>query len=67
MSNDRPERIKDRDKAMRTARAEILRRVGVWLKEAGFSQAGVGHFKRLDHGVVCLLAFKSSAVAAMFE
>jgi hypothetical protein len=58
MGSDRLERMKERDKAMRNARDEILRRVGVWLKEAGFSQAGAGHFKRRDNETVCHIGFQ---------
>jgi hypothetical protein len=38
-----------RNRAMRKARDEILRRIGIWLTDSGFSRAGAGHFVRVHN------------------
>jgi hypothetical protein len=35
-----------RNKAMRKARDQVLRRVAFWLEDSGFSKVGAGHFIR---------------------
>jgi len=58
VSEDRLAKLQERDRAMREARDEILRRVGVWLRGRGFAQAGVGHFTRPAGVHVCRIGFQ---------
>jgi len=46
MNDDRVAKMLERTRAMRSARDEVLRRVGVWLKEMGFQRAGAGHYTK---------------------
>lgn len=46
MSEDPLAKLRERDRAMRGARDEILRRVGDWLRFRDFSRAGAGHFTK---------------------
>ena len=43
---------------MRQARDEILRRVGAWLVEEGFSKHGNGHFSRVANNTTCHVGFQ---------
>ncbi|KAJ3053639.1 hypothetical protein HK102_011666, partial [Quaeritorhiza haematococci] len=58
VSEDRIARLKERDRAMREARDEILRRVEAWLRGRGFDRAGVGHFARPSGSHVCHVGFQ---------
>jgi hypothetical protein len=50
--------MKERDKAMRAARDNILRRVGDWLCTTGFVRAGAGHFTQRSGDLVCHIGFQ---------
>ncbi len=58
MSEDRLAKLQERERAMRDARDEILRRVGAWLRNRGFAQAGVGHFTRPAGVHTCHVGFQ---------
>lgn len=50
--------MKERDKAMRAARDEVLARVGAWLRSKGFDRAGAGHFTRSQDGLRWHIGFQ---------
>ena len=58
MNNDPFAERQERDKAMRKARDEILRRVYKWLKGEGFSRAGAGHYTLSVDDQVCHIGFQ---------
>lgn len=58
METDRIAKLKERDKAMRAARDEILTRVGAWLRSKDFDRAGAGHFTRSQNGLLCHIGFQ---------
>jgi hypothetical protein len=61
VSEDRLGKLQDRDRAMRKARDEILRRVGAWLRGHGFVQAGEGHFTRMAGDHICHIGFQKKS------
>ena len=58
MSEDPLVKLKERDRVMRLARDEVLRRIGLWLTERGFTRAGACHFTRCSDGVACHIRFQ---------
>ena len=58
MENVRLTKMDERDKAMRSARDVILRRVGAWLISRCFDRAGVGHFTRTQGSILCHIGFQ---------
>jgi hypothetical protein len=58
MSDDALAKLRERDKSMRKARDEVLRRVGTWLTEREFARAGAGHFTRRSGDFVCHVGFQ---------
>ncbi len=58
MSDDRLAKMEERDRSMRLARDEILRRVGTWLSGVGFQRAGAGHYTRMADDLVWHIGFQ---------
>lgn len=51
-------KLKERERALRAARDEILARVEAWLGLRNFKRAGAGHFTRPEHGLLCHIGFQ---------
>lgn len=51
-------KMEARTKSMLSARDEVLRRVGIWLKEKGFQRAGVGHYTQVSANLVWNIGFQ---------
>jgi hypothetical protein len=58
MANDALAKMNERDKAMRAARDDIVRRVGEWLRSKQFVRTGAGHFTRTHGAIVCHVGFQ---------
>ena len=58
MTNDRFAKVKERDRAMRMARDEVLNRVGTSLLEMGFRRAAMGHYTRTIDGRIGHIGFQ---------
>ena len=58
MSNDHLTKLQERDRAIRKARDEMLRRVALWLTERDFQSTGIGHFTRAVGERVCHIGFQ---------